>query len=372
MKLASLFIFLVLFILSSAYSSPNNFTLKGSIKDHEPNLTLLFKKYSISKNVQTILDTIKIHENGSFKKSLNYEPGIYQLDFKGLTKINIAVEAGQTIEFSIEKNSDSEIITNVSGSKDAELMHQYEQFRKNSFKKWVAPIRAKLKEARKNQEFDLIQKLTGEEVKNLDLYSQEIATFVKNNVKHSLAFFYMSIRFNPDLEIPYMEKMAQWFLTNRPELLLTKEFAAKIERFKKVALGQQAHNFKIVSLAGNKIELSSLKGSIVLLDFWASWCLPCRTENINYAQLYQKYRTKGFEIFSVALETNKKLWAQASKKDNILWPNTSELKGWDSKVAKEYNVTAIPANFLLDKNGIIIAKNLRGSDLQRKLEELFK
>lgn len=371
MKYKLFSILLTLLLLSTAYSNPNNFTIKGVVKSPKQGIKLIFKKYSISKNVQTPLDTILLDENGVFNKNLNFGPGIYQLDFKGLTKINIAVESGQTIEIFIDQKNNSALVTKVSGSKDAELMFQYEQFRKNSFKKWVKPLRQKLKEARRNNDFEMIKKLTGEEVNNLAKYTKEIATFTKNKIGHSIAFFYAAIRFDPNLELPYLEKMTQWFLTNRPNLYLTKEFTEKIDRYKKIALGQKAPGFKILSLDGHEVRLSSFKGSFLLLDFWASWCLPCRTENLNYSKLYQKYKDRGFEIFSVALEKNKKLWAQASKKDGVIWTNTSELKHWDSAIAKEYNVSAIPANFFLDKNGVIIGKNLRGVDLQKKLEEIF-
>ncbi|NOG45368.1 MAG: TlpA family protein disulfide reductase [Calditrichaeota bacterium] len=371
MKYRLTFLFLLFFFYSPIYSNTDNITIKGVVNSQKAVTLLLIKKYDISQNIQTVLDTILLDKNGTFNKTYGYDPGIYQLDFKGLTKINTALEPGQTVDFSIKQDSNMKIITNVKGSKDAEFMVQYEQYRKTSFKKWIQPFREKMKIARKKGDFELIKKLTADEVRGLSIYTEEITSFTKNNVGHSIAFFYAAIRFNPDIELPYLKKMSEWFAENRPNLFLTKEFVAKVNRFKKIEIGQKAPYFSLLSLQGNETKLSSFEGSYVLLDFWASWCLPCRTENLNYAKLYKKYKQYGFEILSVALETKKQLWEQASKKDGVVWTNTSELNGWGSKIAKEYNVSAIPANFLLDKGGKIIAKNLRGFDLQMKLEEMF-
>jgi thiol-disulfide isomerase/thioredoxin len=120
------------------------------------------------------------------------------------------------------------------------------------------------------------------------------------------------------------------------------------------------------------LALSSLKGKVVLLDFWASWCGPCRKENPNVVALYNKYKSKGFDIFSVSLDQDKNRWLQAIEKDNLSWAShVSDLKGWASEPAKLYSVTGIPMTLLLDKEGNIIARNLRGEQLTMKLKELL-
>jgi peroxiredoxin len=132
--------------------------------------------------------------------------------------------------------------------------------------------------------------------------------------------------------------------------------------------GQEAPEINLPSPDGTNIALSSLKGKIVLVDFWASWCGPCRKEMPNVVKAYAKFKDKGFEIYGVSLDQDKDRWVEAIKKDGITWPQVSDLKQWDCEPAKQYGVTGIPATFLLDKEGKIIAKNLRGDDLEKAIE----
>jgi thiol-disulfide isomerase/thioredoxin len=123
---------------------------------------------------------------------------------------------------------------------------------------------------------------------------------------------------------------------------------------------------------GKAIALSSLQGKVVLVDFWASWCMPCRQENPNVVRMYEKYKDKGFTVYSVSLDESKDAWVKAIKDDNLSWPNhVSDLKGWQSSAAALYGVSSIPATFLLDKEGNIIAQNLRGAELEQKLQEIL-
>lgn len=139
-----------------------------------------------------------------------------------------------------------------------------------------------------------------------------------------------------------------------------------------VAVGKSAPDFTANDTDGNPVSLSSHLGNgFVLLDFWASWCGPCRRENPNVVSAYNKYKDKGFNIFAVSLDKEKEPWLQAIENDKLTWANVSDLKFWESEPAKLYGVRAIPANYLIDANGVIVAKNLKGEDLHNTLEQLL-
>lgn len=136
-------------------------------------------------------------------------------------------------------------------------------------------------------------------------------------------------------------------------------------------VGDVAPNFAMSDTSGKPVSLESLKGKVVLLDFWASWCGPCRMENPNVVRAYNKYKDKGFTVFSVSLDNSREKWLQALKKDGLTWTHVSELRGWDTSAGKLYHVTGIPATFLIDKNGKIIARNLRGPALDEMLDKVL-
>lgn len=138
------------------------------------------------------------------------------------------------------------------------------------------------------------------------------------------------------------------------------------------AIGTQAIEFVQNDTTGNPVSLSSFKGKYVLVDFWASWCKPCRQENPNVVDAFQKYNQKNFTVLGVSLDRSRDPWLQAIRDDKLTWTHVSDLKFWNNEVAARYKVSSIPQNFLIDPNGKIIAKNLRGEELQSRLQELLK
>ncbi len=137
-------------------------------------------------------------------------------------------------------------------------------------------------------------------------------------------------------------------------------------------IGEAAPDIELDKLDGQPVKLSSLKGQVVLVDFWASWCKPCRIESPNLVRAHSKYKERGFTIFSVSLDHDRDKWLKTVKKDKLTWLHVSDLRGWQSEGAKVYQVKAIPASYLLDSNGIIIAHNLRGDKLRSTLDRILK
>ncbi|KLT67221.1 TlpA disulfide reductase family protein [Pedobacter sp. BMA] len=150
-----------------------------------------------------------------------------------------------------------------------------------------------------------------------------------------------------------------------------KELAQRIEANTTTALGKQAPLFTQNNAVGKPVSLADYKGKVVLVEFWASWCSPCRAENPNLVKQYQTYKDKGFEIISVSLDNVKERWLEAIEKDGLAWTHVSDLKGWNNEVGRLYGVRAVPASFLLDAQGKIIGNGLRGEPLNKKLAEVF-
>ncbi len=150
------------------------------------------------------------------------------------------------------------------------------------------------------------------------------------------------------------------------------ELKATIDKAKTMAIGATAPDFSAETPSGDSLKLSDLRGKYLLVDFWASWCGPCRRENPNVVKAFKKYNTNNFTVLGVSLDRTKDAWLKAIDHDGLTWNHVSNLKGWKSEVAQLYMVRSIPQNFLLDPQGKIIAKNLTGEDLEKKLDEVLK
>jgi len=160
----------------------------------------------------------------------------------------------------------------------------------------------------------------------------------------------------------------------RRDSMMKAALAKKQVEAGKVPIGTKAPDFTQYDVKNNPVSLSSFKGKYVLVDFWASWCMPCRAENPNVVKAYNKYKDKGFTVLGVSLDsqTARAAWLKAIATDGLTWTQVSDLKGWKNEAAAQYGVSSIPQNFLIDPNGVVVAKNLRGEDLNSKLASIFK
>lgn len=200
--------------------------------------------------------------------------------------------------------------------------------------------------------------------------------FVKENPKSYISLMQLNSLASNDKVTADVEKL---YAALSPELKATKigqAIPSAIEATKKTAIGVMAMDFTQNDPDGKAVKLSDFKGKYVLVDFWASWCGPCRQENPNVVEAFQKFKDKNFTVLGVSLDggntrTTKEAWLKAVEADQLTWTHVSDLQGWNNAVSSAWGIKSIPANFLIDPNGKIIAKDLRGSALQNKLSEIL-
>lgn len=216
------------------------------------------------------------------------------------------------------------------------------------------------------------RKIFDDGIKSLnDQTDREVMAFIEKYPQSRVAPFIIYDRYI-GFPNPAMAKQAFAALTPQVKNSL---YGRQITEYQRIAaktgIGAMP-DFTVADTSGKLVKLSSFRGKYVMVDFWASWCAPCRKENPNVVKAYRKYHDKGFEIVGVSLDTKKDAWEKAIEKDSLTWNHVSDLKGWESGIVKDFGIKVVPTSFLLDKEGKVIANNLREEALPKKLEQLLK
>jgi peroxiredoxin len=361
------------------------FTVNGNLKNTEDQKIFLEQLFFSEKNPE-VLDTAEI-KNGKFTIAAKAsEEGLYRLRFEKQEIGYIFINDKSTIDFKADV-------------KDLTLQGpDFNSPANKAFKKFIVGVDEKQKGLTSlSTEIDSLKTIkkndSAVQVKTLQLnteisgFKNYIVKAIDKETNPVVAMFALGYTrgIEPSELKTVVPNLAKRFpkhagiagiITQYNQMMVKKDepaaHKATPQAAGKIAVGYAAPDFTMADTEGKPISLSSFKGKYVLLDFWASWCGPCRGENPNVVANYNKYKAKNFTVLGVSLDEDKAAWLGAIKKDNLTWTHVSDLKGWSNAVAKVYGVESIPFNALLDPNGKIIATDLRDEDLGKKLGEILK
>jgi peroxiredoxin len=350
----------------------STFSISGEIRNPQKGKVILSQVEDVNRKKTRVIGEFSVDSAGKFGQELDLEPHIYELDFYGQNKITLAIDKGQKINIKADGRNLNNIV--ISGSPDTDKYNAYEDFRNESLNRLVKSVRAeisKLELENNPANKETIEKLGIAEVKNYEKHRDELNEFIEKNMKDSISIYPTTLRWDGEENIEFYQTLAKSFEQKYPKLEITKRINEKVEIIKNTSVGGESAEIKMPDRNGKEIGLSELKGKYILIDFWASWCGPCRRESKKITELYDKYKEQGLEIYGVSLDTEKDLWLKAIEKDNRNWTNVSTLQGFDTPATFEYGVTALPAKFIIDAQGKIVAKNLHGEELKTKIEDLF-
>jgi peroxiredoxin len=363
MKKISYFLFMAA-IITGCTSEPK-FVINGNIQDSD-SVTFILQKREAGKFITLDSTTSK---KGIFKLKgvIDFPQMVYLFSPDRQKRLSFYLENSEII---ISGKIDSLSYAKISGSK---TQNEYQLFidADKPLSEKYSNLYTEYQSARQANDVEKIAQLEKEAGTIQNEMTQMEKDFVKNNpssyvtpsILNSLSY---------EMEASEIEAAINALDTNVAKIPIAKDLMARAQLMKTVAIGQKAPDFTLNDVDGNPVSLYSKVGSkLLLVDFWAAWCNPCRQENPNVVKVYKEFNKKGFDVFGVSLDRSKEDWVEAIAADKLTWTHVSDLQYWNNAAARLYAVNAIPANFLLDENGTIIARNLRGEDLNIKVSEFL-
>ena len=366
-----LYLVVLLFVLISCQNKNNKInetklTINyiGEIEGGEVRLQKVSSAYSIELYKSENFNNNKIVFDISILEST-----LFRLDILGKESIDLILN-NTDVNVNID-NSSSEFKYTIEGSYDTDVLNNVRKII-STYKYDIRQINQKFIKASQEKNSKLVNELRYDaNILKID-FEKFLKTYLRT-VDNSLAVIITSDYLDIDNNISFWDSTLIKYRDNFSYNSYFKSFEKKVNKIKSISFGSVAPELILSDTTGKDIALSSLRGKYVLLDFWAGWCGPCRMENPNILKNYVKYKNKGFEVYQVSLDRSRSDWVNAIKKDNLIWYNVSDLKYFQSEAATIYNIDRIPKAFLLDPNGVIIAKDteLRGNRLGEKLNEIF-
>ena len=366
-----------------------SFVINGTLVDADPG-TMVYLDRLGSSDIES-LDSVLLDESGKFKLSYESEaPAFYLLRTSNESFLTTMIEPGEKITLTAKADS-LNLPTQFSGSPGTQLMIDY-NIRLHQALEQLGELNKVYEDnidspdlASVMEDLDNRAKVI---LKEMNSYTRD---YIDTNISSlvSLIALYQQIVpevyvLNPQEDLDYFLKVDSSLFSMYPDYepvaFLHEQVATLVSTMNQQGVanpgageGAVAKEISLPDPDGKIVKLSDTRGSIVLLDFWAAWCPPCRAENPNLVAAYNEYHSKGFEIFQVSLDKDRESWLKGIEEDKLgRWYHVSDLKYWDSEVVPLYGIESIPTNYLLDRDGRIIASNLRGDALKTKLEELFK
>ncbi len=365
----------------SSCTDENNqsFTLKGKLGNWSDPATIYLSYWD---DGNEYLDTTRLSKgNFSFEGTIGEPaPARLILDYTG-EGMGQAAQAGHILYLYLEngtvkmKSPDSLQNSQFINSPINEAHLAYLDFIGGQIQDLATRMNEKVMQATPEQQNDSAfnAQLNQEYRQLLDERTQKQQQYVRDHHDSYFSVVALSESVSSDFDVEEIEPLFlsidEKYRTSFPG----KAFAQRIEAAKTIGIGKKAPGFTQNDPDGNPVSLSDFQGKYVLLDFWASWCGPCRQENPNLVKAYAAYKDKGFEILGVSLDNKdgKEAWVKAIEKDGLTWTQVSDLNSWNNEVARSYGVRAVPQSYLIDPQGVIVAQNLRGEALEAKLKEIF-